>query len=150
MVSLGKSLDAACGFCQSRSQLLICDGLGVTGAEGEGEVVMSRQHTGAPEPGVSPTLMHKQPFLLGELPACHTSVFISCLGSPLTPTISHLGFRSTAILFLGFYLPEYFISFTSIAQSCLHCFKSERPGSRNVSEAVMIVLFYSQLLLISL
>lgn len=79
---VGQSLDAAHEFCLSHSQLLVFDELGVTGAEGEEEVVMSRQHTGAPELGV----MNKEPSLttpeLDELLACHTSVFISGLGSP--------------------------------------------------------------------
>lgn len=91
----------------SQSQLHIIDEPGVTGTGGKGNV-RSRQNMGISEPGVSPTLMYKQPSLttaeLGRLPTCYTLVFISAWVLPFTTTISDLGFRSAVTLLVGFHL----------------------------------------------
>lgn len=92
-------------------QLRIFDELEVPGAEGMPDVVRSRQPVGISEPRVSPALLCKQPSLtaveLGRLPACYTFISISGLGSPLCTPVSDGGPRSTAILFVGFYLPGF-------------------------------------------
>lgn len=93
------------------SQLRIFDELEIPGAEAMRDVVRSRQHVGISEPRVSPALLCKQPSLtaaeLGRLPACYTVISISGLGSPLCTPVSEEGSRSTAIFFVGFYLPGF-------------------------------------------